>query len=279
MGTGGRGLRSALPVLQRKTAQGRARSDGGHWSLPSAPVPAHAPERPAADVRVPAAPCVPSPRLLALGLLLGLGTFFLLAFVVAGREAPAVDFAVLRVFRSHADPLNLRGPVWLAELVRDITALGAPGVVMAVALAAALGLWLQGRRAEALFLLVLLGVSYLAMSGAKALVARPRPSLFPHLARVFSRSFPSGHSMLSASLYPTVAWVLSCHIPSEPVRRLVLGLSLLVVLLVGMSRVMLGVHYPSDMVAGWALGCACASATWLLARRMRPFRASRPARP
>jgi undecaprenyl-diphosphatase len=97
--------------------------------------------------------------------------------------------------------------------------------------------------------------------------ARPRPELVPHGAEVYTHSFPSGHAMLSAVIYLTLGVMLASAQEDRRIKFYVLSLAVLLTVLVGMSRVYLGVHWPSDVLAGWALGASFACLGWLLFRK------------
>ena len=99
--------------------------------------------------------------------------------------------------------------------------------------------------------------------------ARPRPDLVPHAVEVYTASFPSGHAMLSAVTYLTLAALLARVQPRRRLRIYVLALAVLTSLLVGASRVYLGVHWPSDVAAGWCVGAAWALLCWLAALRLQ----------
>jgi undecaprenyl-diphosphatase len=98
---------------------------------------------------------------------------------------------------------------------------------------------------------------------------RPRPDLVPHGMEVFTASFPSGHAMMSAIAYLTLA-ILMARVDRNPrVKALVLSLGVSITLLVGISRIYLGVHWPSDVVAGWCVGAAWASLCWFVALQLQ----------
>ncbi len=164
--------------------------------------------------------------------------------------------------RDPADPARLLGPSWVVDTVRDLTALGSGVVTTGLAVVLAGALWLQRSRAAALFVLLLMAGAQVLVNALKLLVERARPDVVPHLAETVTHSFPSGHAMLAASVYPTLAVLLASRSRSRALARYFLVVALLVVLLVGVSRVVLGVHYPSDVLGGWALGGAWALAAW-----------------
>jgi undecaprenyl-diphosphatase len=195
----------------------------------------------------------------------GIWVFVNLADEVREGETEAFDRAVLLAFRNPADASDPLGPRWFEEMMRDITALGSNFVLTFITLAV-IGYLLMTRRAAAA-LLVLASVAGGTLAGTllKIVFARPRPDLVPHGAEVYTASFPSNHAMLAAATYLTLGALLARFEPSWREKAYFLGLSVLLALLVGMSRVYLGVHWPTDVLAGWAAGAAWAMAVWVAA--------------
>ncbi|MBL6455087.1 phosphatase PAP2 family protein [Belnapia sp. T6] len=188
------------------------------------------------------------------------------ALLVAGR-GHRLDEAVLMALRQPGDPKQPIGPAWLALTLRDVTALG--GIpVLALLTAIALGFLLVARqgRAAALLLLALPG-GLVLNTLLKRGFDRPRPDLVAHLVQVESSSFPSGHAMLSAIGYLTLGALLAGAAAPRRQRGYILGVAVALTLLIGASRVYLGVHWPSDVLAGWCLGTAWAGSCWLALRR------------
>ncbi|MBI1417612.1 MAG: phosphatase PAP2 family protein [Limimaricola sp.] len=194
----------------------------------------------------------------------GLWAFGGLADMVEDKGQPGFDARLLLAFRHPADLARPLGPPALAEAMRDLSALGSTLTLTLVALAVAGWQWLAGRGRAAVLMLVAAGGGALVSTLAKIVIARPRPEVVPHLTFVDTASFPSGHSMMSAVVYLTLAVVLAHAETGKGQRMFALGLAILLTLGVGVSRVYLGVHWPTDVLAGWALGAAWALAVWLI---------------
>jgi undecaprenyl-diphosphatase len=196
-------------------------------------------------------------------------TFGLIASEVMEGSTLAFDRHVVLAFRSAANPSVPIGPPWLQEMARDITALGG-FVVIAIVLLAVVGyLFLAGTRAAAWLVLaaVLGGVSLNSL--LKLAFARPRPDFIEPAARVFTASFPSGHAAVSAITYLTLAALLSRTTASRALRIHFVAIGITLTLLVGLSRVYLGVHYPTDVLAGWCIGSAWALGCWAVMTRLQ----------
>ncbi|MDZ4821482.1 MAG: phosphatase PAP2 family protein, partial [Planctomycetota bacterium] len=127
-------------------------------------------------------------------------------------------------------------------------------------------LWLDGKVHMMVFTLGAATSGVLISIGLKSLYDRPRPNLVTHLSHVYSSSFPSGHSMLSAIVYLTVGPLLAAVMPTRPLKIYVLFVAIILSVSVGLSRVYLGVHYPTDVLAGWLAGVVWSLLCWLLAR-------------
>lgn len=203
--------------------------------------------------------------LISLGLVaLGGGAFVSIADEVMEGETHALDSAILLALRSGEDRSPL-GPLWLQETASDITALGGYPVLTLVT-AATLGFLLLMRHPR------LAGVLLGSVAGGMALSMvlklgfdRQRPDLVPHVVPTHTASFPSGHAMLSAIVWLTMAALVARAVPLRRGRAYVVGVGIFVALLVGCSRVYLGVHWPTDVLAGWAMGAAWAVLAWLAA--------------
>jgi undecaprenyl-diphosphatase len=196
----------------------------------------------------------------------GLWGFVELAELARDAKAHDLDTAILLLFRTAGHPDDPLGPAWLEEAMRDITSLGSTVVLVLIVTATILYLVLVGRARAAAFVLVAVGGGQILSSLLKLGIERPRPELVSHLAEVYTPSFPSGHAMLSAVTYLTLGAMLARIAPGRVTKAYVLGLAVLVTLLVGLSRVYLGVHWPSDVLAGWCAGFAWAVLCWLAVR-------------
>lgn len=203
--------------------------------------------------------------------------FVELAEEMAEGETHGFDRAVLLALRNPADPADPLGPAWLDTVMRDITALGGLTVLGFVTLAVAGLLWLRSRhRSAGLLLLAIIG-GQIFSNVAKAVFDRPRPDLVPHGTLVSSASFPSGHSMMAAVVWLTLAAMLTRVEPRRDLRLYITALAIAVTLAVGFSRVWLGVHWPTDVFAGWAAGAAWALICRALAEVLDPLPESDPA--
>jgi undecaprenyl-diphosphatase len=203
--------------------------------------------------------------LTALVPVLGVWVFVELADEVIEGESRRIDEAVLQAFRTPGDLSDPIGPPELEEAMLDITALGGWPVLILVTVAVAGYLLLRRQRRATVFLFVATGGGFLVSSLLKALFARPRPDIVPHLTSVDSPSFPSGHSMLSAVVYLTLGVLLSRMVGDRAIKLYFLGVALGLTFLIGLSRIYAGVHYPSDVLAGWSAGLAWAVLCWLVA--------------
>ncbi|CAN5314764.1 phosphatase PAP2 family protein [soil metagenome] len=175
------------------------------------------------------------------------------------------DEAVLLAMRTPGDPSDPLGPRWVEEIGRDLTALGGMAILSMITAAAAGYLVLQGKKRAALLVIVAAGGGMVLSTALKYGFDRPRPELVPHGSYVYTASFPSGHSMLSAVTYLTLGALLARVHPRRRMKVYFLTLAAVLAVLVGISRVYLGVHWPTDVLAGWSVGAAWALSVWLVA--------------
>jgi undecaprenyl-diphosphatase len=191
--------------------------------------------------------------------------FIEVAAEVGEGETRALDEHLLLALRESGDPADPIGPRWVEEMARDFTALGGVAVLALITFISVVYLLLMKKRRAALMLVVAVGGGLLLSTLFKAGFHRPRPDLVAHLSQVYTASFPSGHSMLSAVTYLTLGALLSPLHRDWQVKVFLLSTAILITVLVGLSRVYLGVHWPTDVLAGWAAGGAWASLCWLAA--------------
>jgi undecaprenyl-diphosphatase len=187
-------------------------------------------------------------------------------------DALRFDSQVLLAFRQPGRLAVPIGPRWLQETARDITALGGFTVLALVVVLAAALLWAHRRRAQAGVLVVAVVGGDLLDQAIKAMVGRTRPDLVPHLDLVYSASFPSGHSAMSPVVYFTLAGLVAAGEGRRASKMLLIATALLLVIAIGVSRVYLGVHWPTDVLGGWALGTAVAMVATLALHLIAPHR-------
>jgi undecaprenyl-diphosphatase len=199
------------------------------------------------------------------------GSILLFAFVklaseVMEGETLAFDTKILRALRNPADPARLIGPPWLQGALLDLTSLGSPVILGLVVLAVVGFLLLQTRYRTSLFVFLTSTSAWFVNYALKSSFERTRPSAVPHLRDVASPSFPSGHALTSAVVYLTLGAVLM-HVSKGRLTKIYcLATAMMLTLLAGISRVGLGVHYPTDVIAGWIVGLFWASLCWGVAQ-------------
>jgi undecaprenyl-diphosphatase len=193
----------------------------------------------------------------------------LLAFVGVAHEVgeraggpTSFDRWALDALRDPGDPTLPRGPAWVRGFARDLTALGSGGVLMLAVFATGVGLAIARRWGTLAYVVGATASGFLASLALKALFARERPDAALHAVPVTSASFPSGHSMNAAIVYLVLGTFLARVVETRALQVFVFGASVVVTLLVGVSRVHLGVHYPTDVAAGWCAGFVWALAWW-----------------
>jgi undecaprenyl-diphosphatase len=204
--------------------------------------------------------------LLAALLVLGFGQ---IADEMIEGETADLDQGLLLALRSPTDIGDPIGPAWLEEAARDVTALGSTVVLGFLILAVTGYLFMLGKRATALLILFSTVGGMIISTLLKMGFDRPRPDLVPHATQVFTASFPSGHATLSAVTFLTLGAILTRTRRSRGLQAYILAISVLLTVMVGVSRVYLGVHYPTDVLAGWCIGAAWAILCWSIALRLQ----------
>ncbi|MGG5818447.1 phosphatase PAP2 family protein [Falsiroseomonas sp. HW251] len=192
--------------------------------------------------------------------------FVALAGEVMEGETLAFDRALLLALRDPANPADPLGPSWLREVGRDMTALGGIAVLTLLTIGVLAFMALRALWGAAGLLLASVLGGMVASNLLKAAFDRARPDLVPHGSIVMTASFPSGHAMMSAVVYLTLGVLLARVEPRRRDKAFILSCAVFLTLLVGVSRVYLGVHWPTDVLAGWCLGAAWALGCWLVAR-------------
>ena len=200
----------------------------------------------------------------------GIFLFLTLTGEVLEGDTHAFDEQILLSLRQARDLALPVAPAWVTHAVDDITALGGVTVLFMMTMLAVVYLLLARQRAIAIFLFLSVTGGWLVSSALKLGVARPRPDIVPHLVDVSDMSFPSGHAMLSAVTYLTLAAILSRAEQYRSTRIFLLVAGIFLTLIIGLSRIYLGVHYPTDVLGGWCAGAVWASGCWLIARRFIP---------
>lgn len=201
--------------------------------------------------------------------------FLQIADEVAENEWLHFDRAILLFFRAPGDPATPVGPFWLRETMTEITSLGGYPVLV-VLVAIVIGYLLVVRLyGPALYVALSLAMGMLLSQILKSVYDRTRPDFVDHLVDTHTASFPSGHATMSTVVYLTLAALIVRLVADTRARIYVLAVAVLVSFAVGVSRVYLGVHYPTDVAAGWALGAGWASLSWLVVSWLRERRARR----
>ncbi len=214
------------------------------------------------------APPAPPVLWIALGLA-GLVGVALLALLVAGGAPLAWDRVIMLALRVPGDPAQPIGPRWLHAALVDVTALGS-GTVLTLVVAGTIGLLLVRRLWLTAALVAAATISgSIVAAQAKHWVGRPRPELVDHLVQVTGLSFPSGHATNSALVYLTLAGLVAQVADGRAVRSYIFVIAILLTGAVGVSRVYLGVHWPSDVLAGWCAGTGWAALWWWLGATLR----------
>ena len=188
-------------------------------------------------------------------------------------ETLRFDEAILLALRQPGDLAVPIGPGWLTHAVGDITSLGGFTVLALMTVLVTVYLLLDRRWPIAIFVFSSVLTGWLASTLLKILIARPRPDIVPHLVEVGDLSFPSGHAMVSAVTYLTLGALLARTQRYRSTRIFAMGAGVFLAVIIGLSRIYLGVHYPTDVFAGWCAGALWALGCWLISKRFIPSRA------
>lgn len=215
-----------------------------------------------------------------------LGAFLLLAALafaftkvaseVLEGDTEAFDRYLIMALRDPANPAQPIGPGWLNSAMLDMTALGGVAGLTVLTLIVAGYLIVARKAATAAFVVGAIAGGALFSTLLKQFFNRPRPEVVAHLVEVSTTSFPSGHAMNSAVVYLTLGALLARTHSEYRLRVYILGVAIFLTLTIGISRVYLGVHWPSDVIAGWMVGGAWATTCSLAARALQRRRAIEP---
>lgn len=193
----------------------------------------------------------------------GVWGFIELADEVSEGSTQDFDQLVLHSIRESTDPSKPLGPYWLKVFFNDITSLGGGVVLTLLTAVIAAYFWLiKNYRSLLLVLIAAVGGGVIDLL-LKGFFMRPRPDIIIRLTEVSSYSFPSGHSMMSAVIYLSLAAILVRSVAETKLRIYILSVALLLTLIIGLSRIYLGVHYPTDVLGGWFAGLSWASVCWI----------------
>ncbi|MBU3016858.1 phosphatase PAP2 family protein [Paraglaciecola agarilytica] len=195
--------------------------------------------------------------------------FIELAGVVIADKTMQIDEQLVLLFREPFDLSDPIGPKWVEELMRDITALGGVGILVMVTLIATTFLLLSGQKKAALLVLLGIATGMVLSFSLKYGFSRPRPDLVPHGSYVYTSSFPSGHAMMSSLVYFTVGEMLAQQQSKRKLKTFFYSVAAVFTISIGLSRVYLGVHYPTDVLAGWLVGCSWALLIYFIYRGIK----------
>jgi undecaprenyl-diphosphatase len=199
----------------------------------------------------------------------GSWVFIVLADRVVLGRTQHIDDRILVALRQPGDPTKLVGPSWLGESARDVSALGGETVLTLVTSVVTGFLLLDRKYRAASFVLVATVGGTFFGAALKGIFDRPRPTVVPHLMPAYQSSFPSGHSLMSAVVYLTLGILLVPLMSRQRLRFYVLLIAVVLTGLVGVSRVLLGVHFPTDVLGGWSAGIVWACLCWWVERLLQ----------
>ncbi|CAM2883326.1 phosphatase PAP2 family protein [Rariglobus hedericola] len=203
-------------------------------------------------------------------LCLGVWLFIHVASVVRHETHLETETRFMRMLRSPENPGVPAGPLWLVEVGRDVSAVGGAVVVITLSLLVIGYLAMRRQWGRVALIAGTVAGGYVLSNVLKMSFDRARPDIVPHLSQVHSASFPSGHSMLSSLVYLTLGALLAQASDRRREKIYFVSVAFFLTFMIGLSRVFLGVHYPTDVLAGWSAGTAWAVACWLVAARFTP---------
>lgn len=197
---------------------------------------------------------------------IGLGAwgFASIAEEVIEGDTRRFDTKLLLSMRTAGDPSDPIGPEWFEEAGRDVTAMGSVAALLIFVVSMAGYLACKKQLWVAVFLIIAISTGTAVSTAMKSGFDRPRPDLVPHETEISTKSFPSGHSAMSSLVYLTIGAVMARAERDRKTKIFLITVPILLSLLVGVSRVCMGVHWPTDVLAGWTFGVSWAAASWLV---------------
>jgi len=182
---------------------------------------------------------------------------------VVENEHRGLDNRILLALRTPGDLSQPIGPRFVKNASLDISSLGSAPVLTLI-IVMICGYLLLERKFAATWFILFASISGTILNQIlKEFVGRERPQIVPHLSEISNYSFPSGHSMLSAIIYLSLAVLLTKTVKTRPTKMYLIGAAFFLAFLIGLTRMILGVHYPSDVLAGWTAGTAWAMLCWV----------------
>lgn len=209
---------------------------------------------------------------LTLGFVVGISAasiFLIFAAIVTGGVTQAFDERTLAWLATHRTP-------FLNEAALEVTSLGNGFTLAVLILAVSVFLWQTQHRWSVYLLLIAYVGGQILNRVLKNWFDRPRPSIVEHVDPVHSMSFPSGHAMISLIVYGSIAYLVARLEPTPGLRRTTWALAAILILGIGVSRMYLGVHYPSDVIAGFIAGLAWLAFVAAAFTAIRFFASRRP---
>jgi undecaprenyl-diphosphatase len=203
--------------------------------------------------------------LMLAGIAGGVWSFIELAENISENHTKAFDRAILLAMRDPVNTSDPLGPPWMEETVRDVTALGGVTILSMITFAVICYLCLQGKTRMAFVVFISIAGGMIFSIILKEMFGRARPDVITHLYYASNYSFPSGHSMMAASTYLTLGVLIARSQPNRLLKVYFISIAVILTVLIGISRVYIGVHWPSDVLGGWAAGAVWALLWWFIA--------------
>jgi undecaprenyl-diphosphatase len=207
--------------------------------------------------------------LLFVALLAGAMILAKAASEIVEGDTMAVDRAIVLALRVPGDSALPIGPPWLTHAIIDLTALGSVAVLSLITCLATGYLLVERKPTIAAYMLAAVASGFVAGTLLKWVYARARPDIVTQLVGTHSASFPSGHAMNSAIVYLTLAVLLARSAQRRSVRIYLISAAISLTVLVGCTRIYLGVHWPTDVLAGWVVGGLWAVGCSLAAKQLQ----------